>query len=1263
MSVEAAQLNGKVMVDATQAKRELQTVRQSFLDVGTIANSALGGMVTQALTAGMNAIAQFAQQTIVSGMGYEQSMNILGAVTRATGSEMAALGAKAIELGNDMTLPSVSAADAADSMNVFAKAGFDVDQILLAVKGSLQLATATGLGFADAARVQASALKMFHLDGSQASHVADLLASAANSGLASISDLGSSLSYAGIAAYQSGVSIEQTVAALNLLGNSGIAGSMAGTQFRQMLMSLQAPVGDAKDTLDALGITVFDTSGKMRPMRDIVNQFTEALDLNAQKTIMVGGATKKQAEEAVKATSAIASLSKTVELQNRQLGIAQQELAGIEKKYGSSSLEAQKKRLAIDTLKNSIGANNAKMSESGARLDAFAKATGTSREAVVKMTQAQRVQALESIFGIRAMQAAEILLTNGTEEWDAMTDAISRNGSANELASARMKGFNGVVSGFQNAMETLMLEVFAKIAPLLIEVGTAALKVFQDIAPQFRDWIGKAVADVAWFIQNIDKFKGVIVAVGAVLIGGALISFFAGLIAAINPVTVAIAALVGVAALIGAAFDANFAGLKDIVEGVMGPLKKALDAGDIGKALDLIGAAFGKFATNVWTIVRPEIEKLGRALWAWIQEVAPKIPPALRQIGDAIWAWITGEAVPFLAAGAQQLAAALGDWITTTALPAIGQGLLDVATAIGLWITNTALPAISTGAQQLAAALWMWITDTALPAIGTALAGVWTSIQTWISGTAASAGTSLGVLAEKFWRWLVVDAIPDLIVGLNGMGDTIYLAIGDMAEKAGPALGTMARQFITWIIETVPKVSTELWKIEDAIGRAIVEWIGTAITNLPRLQREFWQWIIDAVPRIVVELGNTISAIQSTMAGWATELNSRLRDIGIGIINGLTAGIENRKAALEASITGVFNGVTGFFKSLFGIASPSTVFEGFGGNIIQGLADGITGAINAVTGAISGVFTAVTNLVSTIITTAMNFTNLGRRLAEDLTAGFNEKRPILEGAVSSSMGAIERIWDGGVTNLKTTTSTGVQGISSQWGQGIGGMVSATVASLSGMTGSFQTTMGQIAGYAQDSILAVDGLAQEIASLPTNTTVYLAANVTRTAFDTFVNDLDDVPDAISDIYGIVHRETFDNFRTDVANLSGKTIAVTVNVYRQPLDDVIWRLNNMPNANVQIVTNHYDHYWTYYHDPVYLDSDGNPRGPQAKSLSVEITKVNAIQLEQASAGKGEGDLTINTLNITVTGGNGNLTNDSQMRDLAVRVAEEIRDRVRR
>ena len=84
--------------------------------------------------------------------------------------------------------------------------------------------------------------------------------------------------------------------------------------------------------------------------------------------------------------------------------------------------------------------------------------------------------------------------------------------------------------------------------------------------------------------------------------------------------------------------------------------------------------------------------------------------------------------------------------------------------------------------------------------------------------------------------------------------------------------------------------------------------------------------------------------IKTTFAGavsWFAALPTRFGQIGRDMISGLIRGIFSMFGSLKNTIVGVASSAAGWFKAKLGIHSPSRVFAGFGGNIVDGLTNGI----------------------------------------------------------------------------------------------------------------------------------------------------------------------------------------------------------------------------------------------------------------------------------------------------------------------------------
>ena len=89
------------------------------------------------------------------------------------------------------------------------------------------------------------------------------------------------------------------------------------------------------------------------------------------------------------------------------------------------------------------------------------------------------------------------------------------------------------------------------------------------------------------------------------------------------------------------------------------------------------------------------------------------------------------------------------------------------------------------------------------------------------------------------------------------------------------------------------------------------------------------------------------------------KLQGNLAEIGFNLILGLVQGIWECIKQLPQLLLGIGEFIVDFFKGLFGIHSPSTVFAELGGYLIEGLAQGITDSLNLLDNVFSGVSDAI----------------------------------------------------------------------------------------------------------------------------------------------------------------------------------------------------------------------------------------------------------------------------------------------------------------
>lgn len=273
MPITAAQLMIKVSADTTEAESRLGSI-SSRLDGFASSAARVGAVLTAGITAPMALIGRQAMNLAAQ---FDANMNVLQATSGATAEQIESLRAEAEALGADLTLPATSAADAAEAMLELSKAGLSVNDTMAAARGVLQLSAAGNLSNAAAAEIAANALNAFGLEGKEAERVADLLAAAANASSGEVADMADSLKMASAVAKSANIPIEDVVTAISLMANAGVKGSDAGTSFKQMLLSLQAPSARAAELMESLGIRIYDAAGNMLPLPQIIENFSAAL--------------------------------------------------------------------------------------------------------------------------------------------------------------------------------------------------------------------------------------------------------------------------------------------------------------------------------------------------------------------------------------------------------------------------------------------------------------------------------------------------------------------------------------------------------------------------------------------------------------------------------------------------------------------------------------------------------------------------------------------------------------------------------------------------------------------------------------------------------------------------------------------------------------------------------------------------------------------------------------------------------------------------
>jgi len=277
----AASLN----IDTKQFKNELGSAQKGLNQfqkgIGAVNNAmtmlAIGGLA--AVTAGLG---QLAKSTVQTGMAFEKSLATLGAIkgftdlsdaTSEASLSMERLEKTARDLGKSTAY---SATETSNAMIELARAGLTASEISSAIAPSLFLAGSSASDLSSATALMASTMKQFGLTTSETTRIADVFVIAQSETMLSMESLTNAMKFAGTVGSALGMSLEETTAAVGMFRDLGVQGATAGTQFRQMMISLAAPTDKAEKALAKYNMTVDDVNPNVKSFREIIEALAKS---------------------------------------------------------------------------------------------------------------------------------------------------------------------------------------------------------------------------------------------------------------------------------------------------------------------------------------------------------------------------------------------------------------------------------------------------------------------------------------------------------------------------------------------------------------------------------------------------------------------------------------------------------------------------------------------------------------------------------------------------------------------------------------------------------------------------------------------------------------------------------------------------------------------------------------------------------------------------------------------------------------------------
>ncbi|WP_274584097.1 phage tail tape measure protein [Neisseria leonii] len=228
------------------------------------------------LMAGL-AVGSAALKSVTLGKDLGWQMELVGVAAETGSQEVNRLRDAVLELGSSGSL--YGPVELASALRVLAQAGLKTQEALQMLPTTLNLSLVAEVDTENAALFLAGLRTAFSLDddpsGELVRQAADQTAKAAAESQTSIEQMMESMKQASSESNKFGMSVSDTSAALALLARVNITGSAAGTAMKNLLTDLAGRTDRSRAALEALGISVYNAQGMVKPFSQIMRELQE----------------------------------------------------------------------------------------------------------------------------------------------------------------------------------------------------------------------------------------------------------------------------------------------------------------------------------------------------------------------------------------------------------------------------------------------------------------------------------------------------------------------------------------------------------------------------------------------------------------------------------------------------------------------------------------------------------------------------------------------------------------------------------------------------------------------------------------------------------------------------------------------------------------------------------------------------------------------------------------------------------------------------
>ena len=566
------------------------------------------------------------------------------------------------------------------------------------------------------------------------------------------------------------------------------------------------------------------------------------------------------------------------------------------------------------------------------------------QKATEGMTEAEKLNALQSTFTADSIKAMGILV-NGTEgELEGFTNELyNSEGAAKSMAEALNNNLKGDITKLKSAFGELQLQIADRLTPVLRNLAqglTNVINWFNNLSPAAQNVIMAIV--------------GIAAAIGPMLLlVSKVMTSFQGMYKGIQ--------LIGKGfGLLKSGFDTVRIVLMYVGDFIMATVVPAFQAlwgvivaNPIVAVIAVIAAlvaafiycwnnveGFKEFFVNAWESIKQAASQAGE----WIGQAINNIIQWFQQLPERIGQWLTStiERVTTWATDMWNKAVEAGTQFVEgvvsfiTSLPErIWWLLCFVISYVVLWTAQMIQNAIQAGQQfvqnvvqfiqELPGKIWNFLTD------------AWNKAKTWATNmwnTAKEAGTKFLQAVVQFFTQLP-GKVWSFLVNCWNRAKTWASNMASAARQAGQQFLSNVVNFITQLPGRVASFLSQCWNRAVSWARQM----GQAGANAAR---------------------QLVSRVVSGLAG----LPGKMASVGRSIVQGIINGVSGAAGRLFSKMKSIASNALQAAKNALGINSPSKVFRDVvGRSIPEGIAVGV---VKSEDEAIKSIDDMTTDLVKSI---------------------------------------------------------------------------------------------------------------------------------------------------------------------------------------------------------------------------------------------------------------------------------------------------------